>query len=193
MTCACAMPSRTCRSFVLWDSEKRLVMSNPFQQLQRPETGAPAPGASYDNVMDAARNADGAPADAISQHQARRRTQHVAQLDDGRWLQINERRTKDAGFARQNRHQDQEPRSLQLMEPNAASWQLKKTRSFQHKLEIQCSNYRTWQKNMRSRRTALKLPTVSSRNSSPISASQTDRFFRDHAYGNVGELAGRNT
>ena len=86
-------------AFVLWDAEKRLVMCNSkYQQLHGVSPEATRPGASYDDVMAAARtptvrnqlvNTELADEGARSME---------AQLEDGRWLQINERRTKDGGY-----------------------------------------------------------------------------------------------
>jgi two-component system, cell cycle sensor histidine kinase PleC len=96
-------------AFVLWDRENRLVMCNSkFQRFHNLPNEAVAPGMPYANVM-----AAGTPPLVKSQialgehqnaagrgHEARSyeaRT-YEARLADGRWLQINERRTKDGGY-----------------------------------------------------------------------------------------------
>ena len=86
-------------AFVLWDSNKKLVMCNSkYQQLHQLDANAISPGMTYDNVMDIAKSPD-----VTSQlvrgldHEEGTRTLEV-KLDDDRWLQINERRTKDGGF-----------------------------------------------------------------------------------------------
>ncbi|MBK5959832.1 PAS domain-containing sensor histidine kinase [Rhodoplanes elegans] len=85
-------------AFVLWDAENRLVMCNSnFQELYNLSDSAVVAGTSYEAVLAAG-----------SQHVVRTivaesgattggRT-FEAQLDDGRWLQISERRTKDGGY-----------------------------------------------------------------------------------------------
>ena len=127
-------------AFVLWDSEKRLVMSNSkFQQLHGLKLESARPGASYDDVMDAARTPmvrQQMISTAPGEEGAR---SMEAQLDDGRWLQINERRTKDGGFvsvgtdittikSHERRLMESERRLMATVED---------LRSSQHKLEIQ--------------------------------------------------------
>ncbi|MEJ0012365.1 MAG: ATP-binding protein [Bauldia sp.] len=86
-------------AFVLWDSENRLVMCNSkYQQLHGIPDAALQPGAAYNEVIAAGRKplvrsqvvVDGKPEDGARSFEL--------QLEDGRWLQINERRTKDGGF-----------------------------------------------------------------------------------------------
>jgi two-component system, cell cycle sensor histidine kinase PleC len=86
-------------AFVLWDANNNLVLCNSkFQKLHELPTGADLQGKSYAEVM-----ALGRPPEV--QHQFLRREQQdvgartfEARLQDGRWLQINERRTKDGGY-----------------------------------------------------------------------------------------------
>ncbi|MFC4174659.1 ATP-binding protein [Microvirga sp. GCM10011540] len=86
-------------AFVLWDANNRLVLCNSkFQKLHELPAEAPLQGMSYAEVM-----ALGRPPEV--QHQfVRAQNQDVgartfeARLQDGRWLQINERRTKDGGY-----------------------------------------------------------------------------------------------
>ncbi|MCY1708629.1 sensor histidine kinase [Pannonibacter sp. SL95] len=87
-------------AFVLWNSDNELVICNSnYQSLHNlPETAVRA-GTPYAKVMAAARNShittiparSPAPASGVN-------ASYEAQLDDGRWLQISERRTKDGGF-----------------------------------------------------------------------------------------------
>jgi two-component system cell cycle sensor histidine kinase PleC len=86
-------------AFVLWDSDKRLVMSNSkYQQLHGLTPEIAKPGASYDEIM-AAANTPSVKSELLSTGRREEGVRTVeAQLDDGRWLQINERRTKDGGF-----------------------------------------------------------------------------------------------
>jgi two-component system cell cycle sensor histidine kinase PleC len=87
-------------AFVLWDSENRLVMCNSkYQQLHGIPDAALTPGSAYGDVIAAGRKplvrsqvaaTDGTPEDGARSFEL--------QLEDGGWLQINERRTKDGGF-----------------------------------------------------------------------------------------------
>lgn len=86
-------------AFVLWDNENRLVMCNSkFQRLHNLSPEAIASGTPYEalaatltppvvqnRLRDAAAGEDGA-------------RSYEAQLPDARWLQVNERRTKDGGY-----------------------------------------------------------------------------------------------
>ena len=86
-------------AFVLWDSDNRLVLCNSkFQRLHELAPESVVPGRSYDDMMDAGRP-------PLIQNQVARDEAHKkgarsfeAQLGDGRWLQINERRTNDGGY-----------------------------------------------------------------------------------------------
>ena len=86
-------------AFVLWDADNHLVMCNSkFQHLHNLPADAIAPGLPYHEVMSM-----GTPLLVRAQvplgdrPQAGART-YEARLADGRWLQINERRTKDGGY-----------------------------------------------------------------------------------------------
>ena len=86
-------------AFVLWDAENRLVMCNSkYQQLHAIPDTAAVVGKPYAEVIAAGRKPL-----VYSQVAAEGRVEEGArtfevQLEDGRWLQINERRTKDGGF-----------------------------------------------------------------------------------------------
>ncbi|MBB4199423.1 hypothetical protein CCR94_20195 [Rhodoblastus sphagnicola] len=84
-------------AFVLWDEHNRLVLCNSkFQRLHGLSDASIATGASYAQVMaqsqplvessETVRDADGGG------------RVYEARLADGRWMQINERRTKDGGY-----------------------------------------------------------------------------------------------
>jgi len=86
-------------AFVLWDADNRLVMCNSnFQDLHGLPDDAIVSGASYESVVAQGRK-------PIVRHTVTgngptkpgART-FEAQLDDGRWLHISERRTKDGGY-----------------------------------------------------------------------------------------------
>ena len=86
-------------AFVLWDTESRLVLCNTkYQQFHSLPPEVCEPGTSYSVVSKSAKQ-------PLVQHFAseERTTPSGArslevQFADGRWLQINERRTKDGGF-----------------------------------------------------------------------------------------------
>src|SRR3954454_965610 len=86
-------------AFVLWDSGNRLVLCNSkFQMVHELSGRAVVSGNRDAEVM-----AQGRPPEV--QHQIVREERQdegartfEARLDDGRWLQINERRTKDGGY-----------------------------------------------------------------------------------------------
>ena len=91
-------------AFVLWDSENRLVMCNSkYQQLHDLSDVAIRPMTPYAEVMKAARQPTVRTPTPFEGRQDDRLTEigactYEAQIEDGRWLQINERRTKDGGF-----------------------------------------------------------------------------------------------
>lgn len=86
-------------AFVLWDADNRLVMCNSkFQQLHAIPDSAVVPGKTYAEVVAAGRKPlvhSQVVDDGRIDEGAR---SFEVQLEDGRWLQINERRTKDGGF-----------------------------------------------------------------------------------------------
>jgi two-component system, cell cycle sensor histidine kinase PleC len=86
-------------AFVLWDADNRLVMCNSkFQQLHAIPDSALAPGTTYAEVVEAGRKPlVHSQVVAEGRHDEDARSFEV-QMEDGRWLQINERRTKDGGF-----------------------------------------------------------------------------------------------
>jgi two-component system cell cycle sensor histidine kinase PleC len=86
-------------AFVLWDAENRLVLCNSnFQNLHNLPNEAIQPGLPYEDVVAAGRQhvirtkISGENADAPGARN------FEAQLDDGHWLYISERRTKDGGY-----------------------------------------------------------------------------------------------
>jgi two-component system cell cycle sensor histidine kinase PleC len=84
-------------AFVVWDAENRLVLCNSkFQSLHGLPEHAVQPSAPYETVVAAGTRPvvrRSIPRDGSHEHGT-----FEAQLDDGRWLQISERRTKDGGF-----------------------------------------------------------------------------------------------
>jgi two-component system, cell cycle sensor histidine kinase PleC len=86
-------------AFVLWDADNRLVLCNSnFQELHDLPDEAIAAGASYESVVAAGRKPvvrNKVVTDGPAVPGART---FEAQLEDGRWLHISERRTKDGGY-----------------------------------------------------------------------------------------------
>ncbi len=86
-------------AFVLWDADNRLVLCNSnFQQLHHLPDDAVNSGTPYEVIVAAGKtpiirttvvNEDGQPRGART---------FEAQLEDGRWMHISERRTKDGGY-----------------------------------------------------------------------------------------------
>jgi two-component system cell cycle sensor histidine kinase PleC len=83
-------------AFVLWDSQNRLVMCNSrFQRLHNLTTEIIQPGTPYERI-----------ARELTQSIVENRVDatdnlarsYEAQLPDNRWLQVNERRTRDGGY-----------------------------------------------------------------------------------------------
>ncbi len=86
-------------AFVLWDSRKRLVMCNSkFQELHGLKPHMAVPGVSYDELMESANTPLVGTEIMLSGPDNRNMRSYEVQLKDGRWLQINERRTQDGGY-----------------------------------------------------------------------------------------------
>ncbi len=85
-------------AFVLWDKDNRLVMCNSkFQRFHNLPSDAIAPGKCYADVM-ATAAAPLVQSEMMVDHAQAGAKTYEARLADGRWLQINERRTKDDGY-----------------------------------------------------------------------------------------------
>jgi two-component system cell cycle sensor histidine kinase PleC len=84
-------------AFVLWDADNRLVLCNSnFQALHNLPDDAVIPGTPYEAVVAAGRkHVITTKVDGPQMPGART---FEAQLDDGHWLHISERRTKDGGY-----------------------------------------------------------------------------------------------
>jgi two-component system cell cycle sensor histidine kinase PleC len=86
-------------AFVLWDANNRLVLCNSkFQRLHNLRPDSIAPGQSYDEVMDRGRLPAVTNQVLRGDGREKRGRSFEAQLADGRWLQVNERRTNDGGY-----------------------------------------------------------------------------------------------
>lgn len=83
-------------AFVLWDASNRLVLCNSkYQQLHGLPDQLVKPGTAYSLIKRNGRRsiiADDLPAEGAGARSVE------ARVEDGRWLQINERRTNDGGF-----------------------------------------------------------------------------------------------
>ncbi len=85
-------------AFVLWDADNRLVLCNAkYQQLHQLSAELAQGGASHDEIMtrSAQANIDRESMRALRSTDGA--SSYEARLSDGRWLQINGRRTKDGG------------------------------------------------------------------------------------------------
>jgi two-component system, cell cycle sensor histidine kinase PleC len=86
-------------AFVLWDADNRLVLCNSnFQELHHLPEEAVAAGTSYEAIVAAGRKPVIRTAVANDGVEPRGARTFEAQLDDGRWMHISERRTKDGGY-----------------------------------------------------------------------------------------------
>jgi two-component system cell cycle sensor histidine kinase PleC len=86
-------------AFVLWDCENRLVVCNSkfLNFLSLPAEGN-FKGMHYDAVMDQAVLPQVEREISLKDRTNKSERNYTAQLADGRWLQINERRTSDGGY-----------------------------------------------------------------------------------------------
>ncbi|HET9715655.1 MAG TPA: ATP-binding protein [Pseudolabrys sp.] len=86
-------------AFVLWDADNRLVLCNSnFQELHKLPDDAVTVGASYESVLAAGRKPIVRNKLIPTVPSAPGGQTFEAQLEDGRWLHISERRTKDGGY-----------------------------------------------------------------------------------------------
>jgi two-component system, cell cycle sensor histidine kinase PleC len=86
-------------AFVLWDAGDRLVLCNShFQRLHKLPDSAVTPGTSYETVIEVGSMPEVRTRLHESGAQAPGARTFEAQLDDGSWLHISERRTKDGGY-----------------------------------------------------------------------------------------------
>ena len=86
-------------AFVLWDAEDRLVLCNShFQRLHKLPDTAVAPGTSYETVIEVGRMPEVRTRLQETSAQAPGARTFEAQIEDGSWLHISERRTKDGGY-----------------------------------------------------------------------------------------------
>jgi two-component system cell cycle sensor histidine kinase PleC len=86
-------------AFVVWDADNRLVMCNSkFQRFHNLPNLALAVGTPYATVMAEGTTPEIQSQITLGEMQPMGARTFEARLGDGRWLQINERRTKDGGY-----------------------------------------------------------------------------------------------
>ena len=86
-------------AFVLWDADNRLVMCNSkFQSLHNLPADAAIAGTPYADLMAAGSSPNIQAQIPLGARPVSGARTYEARLTDGRWLQINERRTKDGGY-----------------------------------------------------------------------------------------------
>ncbi len=86
-------------AFVLWDAENRLVLCNSnFQALHHLPDHAVVSGTAYEAIVAAGKTPIIRTTVVSDEGQPRGARTFEAQLDDGRWMHISERRTKDGGY-----------------------------------------------------------------------------------------------
>jgi two-component system, cell cycle sensor histidine kinase PleC len=86
-------------AFVLWDADNRLALCNSnFQELHRLPDAAVAAGTPYEAVVAAGKKPIIRTTIANEDGQKQGARTFEAQLNDGRWMHISERRTKDGGY-----------------------------------------------------------------------------------------------
>ncbi|MBL1258349.1 PAS domain-containing sensor histidine kinase [Methylocystis sp. Sn-Cys] len=86
-------------AFVLWDAQNRLVVCNSkFLDLHGLAPEAATPGVTYAKMMSRATAPITHTESAAAEARSPDARTYEARLADGRWLQINERRTRDGGY-----------------------------------------------------------------------------------------------
>lgn len=86
-------------AFVLWDNQNRLVMCNSkYQQFHGLPDDMVRQGSPYDEVIASASEPIVSKRVAVAGSDDDTCRTYEAQIEDGRWLHINERRTRDGGY-----------------------------------------------------------------------------------------------
>ena len=89
----------TSEAFVLWDSANKMVLCNrKYQELHRLPDAVIKAGTPYETVMAQSNQPIVQIDEKIEGPVGDLGRLYEAQIEDGRWLQISERRTKDGGF-----------------------------------------------------------------------------------------------
>ena len=156
---------------MLWDADDRLVLCNShFQRLHKLPDTAVTPGTSYETVIEVGSMPEIRTRLHESGMQSPGARTFEAQLDDGSWLHISERRTKDGGYVSVGtditRIKEHEQRLVDNdLRLRATVIDLKRS---QAALERQASSWPTLPRNTQRKRPGPRKPTRPSRNSSPI-------------------------
>ncbi len=86
-------------AFVLWDAENRLVMSNSkYREFHKLPEELLVPKTPYEHILAAATEPVVRTRIVVNDDDDSGARTYEAQLEDGRWLHIDERRTKDGGY-----------------------------------------------------------------------------------------------
>ena len=86
-------------AFVLWDAKKRLVMCNSkYQQMYQLPASAVTSGTTHHQVMKIGRKPRISQPVRKEKGNKKGANTFEASIDDGRWFQFSERRTRDGGF-----------------------------------------------------------------------------------------------
>ncbi|MFQ5626995.1 MAG: histidine kinase dimerization/phospho-acceptor domain-containing protein, partial [Methyloligellaceae bacterium] len=86
-------------AFVLWDADNRLVMCNEkYKQFYNLSDEVVAPGTAYEKVIAEATAPVVRTRTTVSDDKTAGAHTYEAQLEDGNWLHIDERRTNDGGY-----------------------------------------------------------------------------------------------
>jgi two-component system cell cycle sensor histidine kinase PleC len=86
-------------AFVLWNADNQLVMCNSkYQQFHSLPASVCIPGTPYEEVTRSAKEPVVRQRVPLAHGEVQEGNTFEVQIGDGRWLQINERRTKDGGF-----------------------------------------------------------------------------------------------
>ena len=157
-------------AFVLWDADNRLVLCNSnFQELHNLPDEAIAAGTPYETVVAAGRKPVVRSKSSSEGPTIPGARTFEAQLDDGRWLHISERRTKDGGYVSVGTditalklHEEKLIDSEQRLMATVAD-----LRASQQTLERRPSSSPISRRNTPRKRPAPRRPTRPSRNSSP--------------------------
>ena len=86
-------------AFVLWDADNHLVMSNSkYREFHNLSEDLMTPGTPYDTIIAAAAEPVVQTRITVAADDDSDAHTYEAQFEDGRWLHIDERRTKDGGY-----------------------------------------------------------------------------------------------
>jgi two-component system, cell cycle sensor histidine kinase PleC len=158
-------------AFVLWDADDRLVLCNSkFQQLYALPERLIEAGTSYADVTEAGRQPIMLTPLRSEDRPEEGARSFEAQIADGAWLKISERRTKDGGFVsvgtditELKRHEERLMESEKRQMATIVDLRIRSRR-----WKSRRSNSPNSRRNIPKRRPAPRTPTAPSPNSSPI-------------------------